>query len=1106
MTRWDRRLAWPLCGLALGLLGSAAAAGLDLGSGAGISGQWLGAAPKKPIIPRSTPSGFARIYLTQAQEAPPDAPLAVAAEPDVGEAAAKAQMEQRWGEAERLYREALAKEPDRVELLLHLVDVLAVQGKRLDAAQILERAANLRPSDAELQLHASEAYGLADRPVDAARYNDRALALHPDDRALLERRADLAIWLGANALAAETLKTLSEANPDDLKFRRDLAKVLGWQGHWDEATRVLSEYVADHGNNKDALIDLARIQSAAGDTDAAQESLKRYVAAGGSEDNYRDELAKLTSDINAPIRAEMEKRYGDAERMYREILSRQPDRADVLQRLVDLLATEGKRLEAAQAMATLANLKRDDGDLQLRASEAFGAAGRLADAVRYADRALALRPADPGLRRRRAALDVWAGKYAAAEKILRSLIASDPDDATLKRDLGRVLATRRPAEAAELLSRYTDQHPEDKEALLDLARVNEARGRPRENAKVLERYREAGGDEAAYRREVARPRPPKLSPARSKAGAGTAAAPSDIPAAVIKAEEAKRWDEAVRLLQNRLAKEPNSVSLWLRLVDNLAVQKKPLGAAQAMAKAADLRSDDADLQLRASQAFGAAGRPAEALQYVNRAIAIRPNGIELHRRRAELATWAGNNVQAEESLRILIDAGLGDLKLRLDLGRVVGWQDRLEEAADILSDYVAQRPTEKEGLLALSRVEAGRGDLAAAVDLLGRYSMSGGDALTYRRDFALDLAWAGRIYTPLEIADAGLASNPGDFNFHLARSVALLNGYAYDAAAGEVDRMAQLRPTAAELIGLRRSIETPMRSYLQFDAGGRWGTDNVSAQAAEVSYHQRLDDIWSVFASGSGDLAQALRASGFAPIRGGTSMGRGGGGIGAQARLDLGTAVTARVGATSTGDTTEATWLVGLDTRLSDELRLQLSNMRDLQAITPRSLSLGITRIDTTAQLTYTPDLSWTIAATLQEGELSDNNHFWHVAAAPRRAVVRTQHWNVDLGIGGNWYGYSRNPPQDGYYSPSFYQHYMMTSYIYYKMSDEDGISLIASFGANKDQLMTRFKFTQDYGAEATFGSLSEWTFKIRGAYTNHGSLGPSFSAESIGLTVIKRF
>jgi hypothetical protein len=82
----------------------------------------------------------------------------------------------------------------------------------------------------------------------------------------------------------------------------------------------------------------------------------------------------------------------------------------------------------------------------------------------------------------------------------------------------------------------------------------------------------------------------------------------------------------------------------------------------------------------------------------------------------------------------------------------------------------------------------------------------------------------------------------------------------------------------------------------------------------------------------------------------------------------------------------------------------------------------------------------------------------------------------------------------------------MMTSYIYYKMSDEDGISLIASFGANKDQLMTRFKFTQDYGAEATFGSLSEWTFKIRGAYTNHGTLGPSFSAESIGLTVIKRF
>ena len=36
-------------------------------------------------------------------------------------------------------------------------------------------------------------------------------------------------------------------------------------------------------------------------------------------------------------------------------------------------------------------------------------------------------------------------------------------------------------------------------------------------------------------------------------------------------------------------------------------------------------------------------------------------------------------------------------------------------------------------------------------------------------------------------------------------------------------------------------------------------------------------------------------------------------------------------------------------------------HLRDFQLVSPRSLSLGITRIETIAQVTYTPDLSWTV-------------------------------------------------------------------------------------------------------------------------------------------------
>jgi predicted Zn-dependent protease len=291
-----RHPALTLCGLALGLIGPAATAGPDPNAAISSECQWRNETLKKPIIPPPAPPRPARKYLSQVQT-PPEAPRDEAGSANPLEAAVKAEMEKRWAEAERLYREALAKEPDRIDLLLHLVDVLAVQGKRLESAQTLARAADLRPDDSELQLHASEAFGAADRPADAARYNDRALALRPDEQNLLRRRVDLAIWLGDNARAAETLKRLSAANPDDLKLRRDLAKVLGWQGHWDEAAKVLAEYAGGHPDERDALLDLARVQSAAGDSDAAQESLRRYRAAGGRVEVYRGELSLFVSDI-----------------------------------------------------------------------------------------------------------------------------------------------------------------------------------------------------------------------------------------------------------------------------------------------------------------------------------------------------------------------------------------------------------------------------------------------------------------------------------------------------------------------------------------------------------------------------------------------------------------------------------------------------------------------------------------------------------------------------------------------------------------------------------------------------------------------------------------
>src|SRR4029077_875963 len=110
----------------------------------------------------------------------------------------------------------------------------------------------------------------------------------------------------------------------------------------------------------------------------------------------------------------------------------------------------------------------------------------------------------------------------------------------------------------------------------------------------------------------------------------------------------------------------------------------------------------------------------DALRYVNRALALHPTDQTLHRRRTQLATWAGDNAQAAESLRILLDADPADSTLKRDLGRVSGWHVHVYDAVGLLSDYVTLHPEDKDAVLDLARNQAGRGNSDAAAQMLER--------------------------------------------------------------------------------------------------------------------------------------------------------------------------------------------------------------------------------------------------------------------------------------------------------------------------------------------------------------------------------------------------
>ena len=98
--------------------------------------------------------------------------------------------------------------------------------------------------------------------------------------------------------------------------------------------------------------------------------------------------------------------------------------------------------------------------------------------MRYNDRALALRPNDDKLLRRRAGLDVWAGNLERAADTLKALTAANLNDPDVKHDLEQF-----------------------QERMLTYARVRAEQGDFDGALELLEHYRASGADEDAYLRE-----------------------------------------------------------------------------------------------------------------------------------------------------------------------------------------------------------------------------------------------------------------------------------------------------------------------------------------------------------------------------------------------------------------------------------------------------------------------------------------------------------------------------------------------------------------------------------------------------------------------------
>ncbi len=575
----------------------------------------------------------------------------------------------------------------------------------------------------------------------------------------------------------------------------------------------------------------------------------------------------------------------------------------------------------------------------------------------------------------------------------------------------------------------------------------------------------------------------------------------------LEAEKQGKWRKALEIYRALAKKEPQNADIWKRIGDLEWQLGDANGSAYALQRAADLNPRDAGLLSRLSQVYAELNQPENAFGPIRRAVELAPDNIEYLKALARIANWNGRPDIAAKSYRKILNLSPRDDASRLDLARSLSWSGDLDASVEVYRSYYAKHPGQKEVLIEYAGAEGWRGNYPAELKLLRKYRRDFGETKEYRKAMARLLARAERPTRALKLIDPLLEESPDDYDVNYSNTIALYHAHRLPESIRSLQTLESLRPESKETYDIRRFVTTAVRSNVEAGFQFYRDSDHLSLYRTRLKGTYFIDPDTRLQAGGEYDYLHADRGSGYETLDGRTSSEQTAGWIGAGRRLSPKLAVQGRIGAASVRDgSTTGVYDVSLDIQPADELLLRLERERGYYLVSPRTLSLGIKSSANRLNLTWQPDLVYTIDSSVSYVTLSDDNSFWEIDFGPRRAVIRRAKFNLDLGVSGSWLAYDKTL-SNGYYSPTLEQRYAATAFGYWKINDDNGVSIVMSLGGQKDNTMNSFRLSYDASAEGTFGIYRDWMLKVNVGYAhNVRQASGAFDAFGGGLSVTRRF
>lgn len=573
------------------------------------------------------------------------------------------------------------------------------------------------------------------------------------------------------------------------------------------------------------------------------------------------------------------------------------------------------------------------------------------------------------------------------------------------------------------------------------------------------------------------------------------------------AEMAGDWPAALAVYEPLLAAEPDRGDLWIRVADIEAAAGRPADAALALGKAAELSPGDADLRFRQSQALAAADQPREALAAISQALALDPGNLDYLRSRAQLASWNGDTRLARDSYEAILAAVGPDREAELGRARAEAWLGDVDRAVGHYEEYLARYPEDEAAHLEYARTQGWRGNFAAGLEAIERYEESFGETDESAATKARLLVGARRPNAALSLVSPLLEAAPEDPGIRGTHALALADSGRPRQALEEVERLAELYPDEPQTRSVRKVVDTPLRSLIRPVLHSYSDSDSVDRTRFGLEGALRLAPGSHLTTSLFTGESRADTASGLAAPDGRESVALDGAWLRLDQRLGPRATVTLEAGITEVENRdAESTYRIGLRLRPADALSLELSRERDLHAVSPRSLALGVRRDTSRGALRWSPAPRYWLDVVAARDDLSDANRKDEAIVAVRRAMARKAGFNFDLGVRGWWFSFDTDPGS-GYYAPADFRRYSALGFFYWKLSEDRGLAFSISPGFLRDDTMPSYEFSADATFELTIGIYHAWMLVVRASVTENGRAETgAFSATSGAILLTRRF